>query len=169
MTKYEDVVSEYVERMAIYRKESNRLRDKITMREKQIVRLNAKQDRLQYPHWTEGLLRPLWEEVKTKFQTLEFEDASEERLVPLGMCCRVTVFAKYNAEILMVGFVPGDVDKGELYYETGKEESPGAYFNFTGNPNGFGRVKELVTSVRQIENFLRRQLVEDVFPEAHND
>jgi len=165
MNRYQGISNNFKEQFLAYKKEDRRIADKIVQRSNQIARLEKRRTKLAYPHWTAELLRPLWEEVKTHFLMVEFSDKKDEYMYPMGMNSRVTLFAKYGGETLMVAFVTGSLKKGELYYETGGITQENAYDCVT-NPNGFGRKKELVTSVEQIVGFIKRQITEKVYPET---
>jgi len=161
---FEEITKDYIERYDQYKTDEAKIDGRIKQRRSQILRLERKGENLylRIPFWTEDLLRPLWVQVIDKLSSImDFKD--EYTFNPMGMCARVSLFPKYKGKTLMVCFVPGDINKGELRYETGKTDDGRKFSDEGNNPNGFGRTSEPVTSVDQIVNFLVRQTVEDVY------
>ena len=132
--------------------EIQKVKDKIIQREKQIYRLEKKKSRLQENGWWGDLLiRPIMELVKAKFPQLNWD---LERLVPMGMCCRVSVFAKLNGvTVAMIGFTPMDTENGIVNYDI--SERKGDYMS---DPNGFGIKSEPLTDIKDLFKHIEKQL-----------
>ncbi len=108
-----------------------------------------------YPHWTDDLLKPLWKEVMKQLPEVKFERG--EKFTPMGLCSRVSLFPDYKGKTLMVCFIPGNLEKGELLFETDEviENFPKGSIGYM---NGFGKASLPVESVEQIVNFLKSQI-----------
>ena len=93
------------------------VRNRICQREKQIARLKIKESRLVNNGWWGNLIRPIMKLVKEKFPQIKWDD---ERLVPMGLCCRVSVFGELDRKddgLMMLCFVP---HYNGIAYETGE-------------------------------------------------
>lgn len=146
----ENAIAEQAKRKAI--------EEKIEMRRKQIYRLEKKLDK-QRAWWGDILIRPIMEAVKEKYPQLTWDD---ERLVPLGLRCAVSVFAhvgedKYENCVASITFTPGDTEKGEIWFDTG--EKRGNYPSGSlGDLNGLSNVTKKVESLEEIFNHIDKDL-----------
>lgn len=131
---------------------------KIKQREMQIERLKKKLDK-QWDNswWGEILIRPIMEMVKAKFLKLTWDD---ERLIPLGLCSRVSVFGHIGDKtVCMIAFTPSNLNEGIIAFDTG--EKKGSYPQGSiGDLNGFQNVSEDIHDIEQIYKHIEKQLNE---------
>jgi hypothetical protein len=132
------------------------LEAKIALKEKQIERLKKRVEN-NYPYWTDNLIKPLMEEVEKRMPELTFED---KKYVPMGLCCRVSIFPMFKEKTLMLSFIPGNLENGELRIEPGERNDQVYSTGSIAELNGFGKVSVPVTSVKQIVSLLRKQMAE---------
>ena len=145
----------YVEKQQAIKK----VEDRIEMREAQIQRLEKKKRKLEEKaSWTENLIRPILELVKAKFPNIVWED---ERLTPMGLCCRVWVFGRVggteDGKLVGIPFIPYDINNGILGFETDKviEQFPKGSI---GAMNGMGKETVVLKDIRQIYNLIQDKL-----------
>jgi len=157
----------YIQAYSQYREISKALESKIDRRNKQITRL---QERLKkhgrsFPRWTEILLRPVLNGIKEQLPGWEADD---EQLNPMGLGCRVSVFfhpvprhselKNFDPDLyIYIVFMPGDLDKGELLFQTGEQEqrfAPGTI----GEINGFNYRCKKLDSISEAVNHLQKQI-----------
>lgn len=129
--------------------------DHIRKEIERLQRLKTKLWNSKKTSWTENLIRPLLNEVKDLMPEITGWD--DDRLIPMGLMCRVSVFPKYNGKSLYLPFLPGNTDEGELLIETDKRtneypEDSVAYLN------GLGKESITVESAEQIVEILRKQI-----------
>mgnify|MGYP001611918873 CR=1 FL=1 len=153
MKTLEIIREEYLAKKA----EIAKVEAKIIERRKQIDRLNKKERRLSDANWwVDALIRPVMELVKAKFPQLTWDD---ERLIPMGMGCRVHVFAKHNDKsVAYLAFSPDNGD-GKLWFETG-EVKEGYPSGSIGAMNGFDRVQKPLERIEELYSHIVRQLAE---------
>ena len=152
MKTIEEITTGYV---TSYKKYDG-LNDKIREKEKQIERLKNRREKISF-RWTQDILKPIVQEVEKHLPELEF--CKDERYTPMGLCSRVSIFPKYKGETLMVNFIPLDLTKGEIGFETGVQET---YYpkGSIGEVNGMGREYKAIVSVQQVVDFLKGQMKE---------
>ncbi|ANH81670.1 hypothetical protein A8C56_12365 [Niabella ginsenosidivorans] len=155
----------FCSRFQTFKTTRNEIQNKIYVRQRQIERLNQRLKKLHGPHWTEDLLRPVLDEIKKQ---LPGWDYGADRLIPMGLGCRVSVFFtkerfsrspnQYNRnKSISIVFLPGELDNAELLYETGKQLN--RYGPDTiGAINGFNRVTKPLQSVEEAVSFLKAQI-----------
>lgn len=133
-----------------------RVRERIEQREKQIERLRKKEDRLlDTRSWCDDLIRPIMELLKVKFP--EITEWDDERLTPMGLCSRVSLFPKYKGETLIICFTPHNLSNGIIAYDT--EENTKRYPKGTlGYYSDMGKVSEPITDIEQVFNHIERQI-----------
>lgn len=126
--------------------------DKILQREVQIERLQKKRSKLQENGWWGDLIiRPIMELVKEEFPQLSWD---LERLVPMGMCNRISVFAKCNGiTVAMIGFTPMDIENGIVNYDVSDRKG-----DYMSDPNGFSIKSEALTDIKDLFNHIEKQL-----------
>lgn len=130
------------------------------------MRLNevSKQD------WKETLIRPVVEKLKTEFPELYWDD---RYLTPMGVACKFYVNAfsspefkdlsgKEKFDLFVAGVVlePGDIGKGEVYYETGNlvPEEQRYKQGTIGYNCGLNREVKKMKSAGEIVELVKRQL-----------
>ena len=138
------------------RLEIERVYKRIRQREAQIVRLDNKASKLrENTYWGEILIRPIIELLKVKFP--EITEWDDERLTPLGMCSRVSIFPKYKEETLIICFTPTDLENGVISYDTEentKEFPKGSLGYF----NDMGKEAVAITDIEQVFNHIQKQI-----------
>ena len=87
-------------------------------------------------------------------------DFDKEPLNTFGLRSECPVFGYVDAEmqsyVVYICFTPGDLDKGEIYFDTGKkcEVPAGSIADW----NNFGNERKIVTNAGQIVKFVKSQL-----------
>lgn len=132
-----------------------KIEEKIHMREKQIKRLKKKLERAWNitPSWTEFLLRPLLNEIKALLPQVEWEE--DDRLIPMGLMSRVSIFGKYKKQTIYLPFIPADLrNEGEIMFEADKQKE---FYpeGSIGKLNGMGKDKFVIESAEQVVNYLK--------------
>lgn len=161
------IQEDYINAYSRYQQLQDVLQQKIKIRTKQIERLQHKLTRHggNFPRWTENLLRPVLNRVK---EQLPGWIADDGQLTPMGLGCRVSVFfhplnhyselqAGDTANYIYIVFLPGDLDKGELLYQTGEQNhrfAPGTI----GEINGFNQVSKKLESIDEAVRYLQQQI-----------
>lgn len=127
-------------------------------------RLEEHKDKLRFPYWIDGLLRPVIGQINEQLSGWQWNKGS---LTPLGIGTRVTVFFNkdkfprntdkhsYCNYIYMV-FLPGELSKGQLLYETGETATrfaPGTI----GAMNGFNKMTKPLETIEEAVHFLKKQ------------
>lgn len=121
-----------------------------------IKKLEAKRDKFYstYWFWTNRLVKPIMKMIKARFPEIVWED---DRLVPLGLMNRVSVFGKYKGETLMLSFLPSDTEHGRISFETDKkvqdypENSIGAW-----NHMGYEQIE--LNDIQQLYDYVQKQM-----------
>lgn len=125
---------------------------KIVSKEKQVDRLKNKKNKLQGSNWWgETLVKPIIELVKVKFP--ETTDWDDNRLVALGLKCRVGVFGTYKGETIGITFCPHDLDKGLVSFENGMKGLHPVH-----DLNGFCYKDEVLLNIEQVYDYIQNQL-----------
>lgn len=161
----ETIKNKYVESYRLYQEERNALDEKIAKRhediaraERSIERLNKKKLELEHPSWVEMLVKPIAEKFSEEF------GLSYDIYGPFGIRAYVTIYWMENKEISIVEqptksltLEPFDLEKGQLYYETGKKREGVCYHpNSIGAMNGMDReVLPLPDSFDEIKALIR--------------
>ena len=104
-------------------------------------------------HWTDCLIRSLLNEVKTLMP--EITEWDDDRLTPMGLMCRVSVFPKYNGKTLYLPFLHGA--GADLLIET-KEIEDTYPEGSIGAMNGMGKKSITIESAEQIVEILKEQM-----------
>ena len=84
---YSEIIMEYVTNYNAYLTESNRIYERIDMRNAQIKRLEKKREKLQCPRWTETILKPIAEALTREY----FPNRTFDILGPFGLCSRASI------------------------------------------------------------------------------
>lgn len=86
-----------------YEKQNESFEKKISLKRKQLERLEKRKDQLKYPHWIEHVLKPLGFEIEKKLLDYKFND----NLLTFGLGCECPLmFKKENEKSLMITFRP---------------------------------------------------------------
>ncbi len=178
MKTFDEIKAEYMVKELAWQKEDNYLAQKIAKYEAKIKLLHKLMFRSQTkktnnwsknPSWVKELVNPIAELLH-----FHYPNRSLEILGPFGLRSYVAIYlikdnayhetrekALYAAHfagdnILSVTLVPGDLSKGELYYETGariNEFNPGTI----GEINGMNHVSEPLDSIDPLLAILAKQ------------
>jgi hypothetical protein len=165
---FASISTAYAQQLNEHRDKINAVRAKIDVKEKQLARLQTKEKAFNavYPRWTELLLRPLLIRLQELFPEYKWD---EDSLTPMGLGSRVLVFFVKDATLpqadrydegnsIYVSFQPGELDKGELLYETGdntQSYKPGTI----GEINGFNNVTKPVETIEEIIAFMKSKII----------
>lgn len=138
-------------------KKISQIRNRIEQRKKQIVRLENKRNKLwEYSFWGDYLIPPIMKLVKNKFPDIIWDD---DRLTPMGLCSRISLFGKIKDKLIILCFTPSNLNEGIIAYDT--EERKGSYpENSIGAWNDMNKVSEDITSIEQIYAHIEKQLKE---------
>lgn len=101
--------------------------------------------------WGDVLIKPIMKELNIKFPDIRWDS----KLSPMGFKCRVPVFAYINGEMAFsITFVPEDLTKGEISFETGNliDQSKGY------DTHGFNLECEIITDIQQVFDYVEKQL-----------
>tara|TARA_R110000772_G_C13310268_1_gene440074 strand:+ start:17119 stop:17595 length:477 start_codon:yes stop_codon:yes gene_type:complete len=141
------------------RNEIKKIKARIEQREAQIQRLQKKRWRREEDnHWTQNVLRPIMDLVKTKFPNLVWNDFN---YTPMGMRNAVSVFARHKdtPEESCIGsivFTPNWLDGGVVHYDT--KEKTHAPNNSISDLNGFNNKTAPLTDIQQLYDHVQKQL-----------
>lgn len=109
-------------------------RDEIQVKERSIERAKKKINKLYSQlSWTELLLRPIVDYIRNKYTNISWKDY--ERLVPLGIMSRVTIYGIYNDQDISISFIPCELPHIALETSNRIEVYP---TESIGNVNGMG-------------------------------
>lgn len=126
--------------------DTERIREKIQEREKQIERLKKKLEKREkdyyekdFPNWIETIVKPL-------MQDLEYKTGLHGEIYgPFGLCCKTSIYLREDMEksiteqsTLHITIEP-PMNDGKIYYETG-EVKEGYAKDSIGALNGMNRV-----------------------------
>ena len=90
--------------------------------------------------------------VKAEFPQLSWDT---ERLVPMGMCCRVSVFAKMDGEtVAMIGFTPS-VDG--VNFDVSQRNG-----DYMSDPNGFSIKSKPLTDIKDLFTHVESQIKKEL-------
>jgi len=110
MFNHKDIRQTYALRLAEHRKAQESLRQKIQATSKRLDKLNAKYNKMPYPHWLDHYLMPIAEAL-----THEFPNSRYELAGPFGLDCETSISLYQDKELLsFLQFVPGNLDEGEI-------------------------------------------------------
>lgn len=120
----------------------------------QIERLKKRKDNLwNKSSWTEDLVKPLLNELKPLFP--EITEWDDDRLIPMGLMCRASLFPKYKGKSICLPFLPGDLNEGELLIEIDKVlDAP----NSSNIRNTIGTEFITVDSVETVAEIIRKKI-----------
>jgi len=163
-TRLATIAANYAEQLAAYNAGREKLDTAIGKLQNRQAALERKKQKLNFPYWTEKLLRPVLDEIKPQLPGWACDD---ERLTPMGIGCRVSVFfckrgLPKNADpwqegkYIYIVFSPGELDNGELWYETGKKTDRFG-LGTIGELNGFNQITKVLDSVEEAVNHLKNQ------------
>jgi len=124
----------------------------ITRRKAIIERHEDKIEKLREKSWWGDLLiKPIMKELNIKFPDIKWDS----KISPMGFKSRVPMFAYINGKMAFsVTFVPEDLTKGEISFETGKliDQSKGY------DGHGFNLECEVITDIQQVFDYVEKQL-----------
>lgn len=126
---------------------------KIALKNKQIDKLMLKKQKINDSNWWgDSIIRPIIELIKLKFpQTTKWDD---DRLIPMGMKCRVSVFGKYREQTIGITFCPNDLSKGLISFENGMKG-----LHPYRDLNGFCYKDDIIIDIEQVYVYIQEQLV----------
>ena len=152
MKPLSEIQSDYVNKQ----NDITKVQEKIHKLEAQINRLRTKKDKLQdKAWWGDNLIRPIMEHVKAKFPDLVWDD---KNLVPMGLGCKVSIFAHLNGEtVAYLVFSPGNSKTGTILYETGETKN-NFHHNSIGAMNGFNNVSKVVETIGEVLDYVQKQI-----------
>lgn len=121
----------------------------------QIERLKKKQEKNTYPHWTDGFLRPVLDELARLTPEIEWEDRKE--LPVFGLRCNCSVFGHHDHSGCTVGVTfTCDTETQTLFYDIGRKKGRYAADSL-GGLNGFDNITAPVTCMDDLVEFVRQQ------------
>lgn len=160
----EKIKKEYLIESERFNTERSQIEEQIEKRrielaraERSIERNEAKLSQLKHPSWIDGLVNPIAEYFAKEF------DLDYEVFGPFGIRAQVTIYWRADMDLSIteqpvnsLSLIPGDLSKGELYYQTGEErEGHGYARNSIGYLNGFHKeVKPLPDSLDDIRDLI---------------
>jgi hypothetical protein len=164
MQTFESITNRYIGQLNSYTNKEKLLSEKMLQLQLKLNTLQQRKDKLHFPYWVHTLLRPIVRQIRLQLTDWVCED---KRFTPLGIGCRVTVFfikkgLPKNADkwqegnSIYITFLPGQLSKGELYYETGEKNNRFEYGTL-GAINGFNQITKVLESVEEAIAFLKRQ------------
>ncbi|HLO91592.1 MAG TPA: hypothetical protein VK172_10555 [Lentimicrobium sp.] len=105
--------------------------------------------------WGDRLVRPIYKMVKAKFPEIRWDKG--DRLVPMGIMSRISVFGMYKNKTVMMSFLPTDLDKGLISFETDKklEEYPE---NSIAAWNNMGYEQIQLTDIQLLYDYVQKQI-----------
>lgn len=127
---------------------------KISLKNRQIDRLITKKQKIQNDNWWgDAIVRPIIELIKLKFpQTTKWDS---DRLLPMGMKCRISVFGKYKDKTIGITFCPNDLSKGLISFENGMKG-----LHPVRDLNGFCYKDDIILDIEQVYSYIQNQLTE---------
>ncbi len=152
-----NIIKESQEKYIAFQEAMNLIKNKITVREKQIERLKLRDNKLhEQSWWGDILIRPVMEEVKKKYPNLSWDD---EKLTPMGLRCAVSIFADDNKGKTAVWllFTPGNLNLGEIWYDTGVKKKEFAEGTI-GYINGMNNLSVVLQSMDQLYKHIDNQI-----------
>lgn len=128
---------------------------KIVWHQRRIDRYKKKINNLDFPHWTENLVRPIIAEVARLTPDIEWEN--DKRLCTLGLRCECPIFGKTkDGHTVGITFTPPHSGANLPYYDTGEHKQsflPGTI----GEINGMNNVSKQVESIEELVAMIRRK------------
>ncbi len=142
----QEIIENFKARMRKYRRDRQRICE---LSEK----IAAMRDELECPRWRDELVEPLAREMADRF------GLSYEVMGPFGICARVPIYFEDSDGNTVAGLTlqPGNLDEGELYYETGETADrfePGTMGEINGMNNVTERLPQDMDEIAEI--FARR-------------
>ena len=93
--------------------------------------------------------------LKAKFP--EITEWDDEKLTPMGLCSRVSLFPIYKGETLIICFTPHDLNNGIIAYDT--EENTMKYPEGSlGYYSNMGKESVAITDIEQVFNHIQKQI-----------
>lgn len=148
----------YLKQTQDYKMTTKKLYAELTNAERIIERNKKALNQLVFPSWVDSLVKPIGEYF-TKELDLDYEIYG-----PFGMRAQVTIYWRKDMDksiteqpVKSLSLVPGDLSKGELFYETGKEKNNHGYEKGSiGYLNGFHKdTKLLPNSIDEIKKLIK--------------
>lgn len=162
MNTLKEIQSAYSEKYEAYRTEKKTFQDKIDesnrkieWHQRRIARYEKRIRRMDFPHWTDNLVRPIMAEVERLTPDIKWEE--KDRLPTFGLRCECPVFGKTEeGHTVGICFTPGSHIDGNVRYDTGETKS--RYSSGTlGEINGMNNVCKEVESIDELVAFVRRR------------
>lgn len=103
--------------------------------------------------WGDLLIKPIMKELNIKFPDIQWDI----KMSPMGFKSRVPMFAYIDGKMAFsVTFVPEDLTKGEISFETGNliDQSKGY------DAHGFNTECEIITDIQQVFDYVEKRIVE---------
>ena len=137
-----DIVQESAKKYVDNKNEIKRRERIIERHEKKISSIRSKN------WWGDIILTPIMNAVRERFKDVEWDD---NRFVPMGLRNAVSVFGKYQGEILMLRFTPSA--DGFVNLDIKPEYST----------HGFGSKTAIVDNIDVVFNHVETQIKEKIF------
>ena len=156
------IQSAYSEIYQAYKSERQSYQDKIDESERKIEWHKRRKERyekrirkMDFPHWTDNLVRPVMREIERLTPDIVWEE--RDRLPTFGIRCECPVFGK-TAEGHTVGicFTPGSNIEEKLWYDTGEVKARFSSGTI-GEINGMNNVSKPVDSIEELIAFVRQK------------
>lgn len=137
------------------RNEINILEKKVQQKQKQITRLeNRISKQRENSWWGYVLVRGIMDLVKIKFPNIVWDD---DKLIPMGMKCRISVFGKVNNKTVGITFVPTNLMEGTIAFENGFKNNSYPKDSL-GDLNGFCYKDENINNIEQVYKYINSQI-----------
>lgn len=146
-TSFESIQSEYRRKLDCYKTQEVTLKAKIE-------RLKRKQERNNYPRWTDHFVRPVMDELARLTPEIEWE--LKDTLNTFGLRGECPIFGKTASGRTIAITFTCDYSSGTLYYDTGMLNSR-FKTNTLGDLNGYNNVIAPVENMQMLVDFVRRQ------------
>lgn len=128
--------------------------------QKKYSNVEKKKNELQYPYWTENLLRPILDIVAKERPLIQWDFQNEKKLNTFGMRAECPVFGYYKgACIISLTFTPTDIKHGIISMDNG--EYDGVRKDTLHDLNNFGNKRDVVVSIKQILAYVDKQFKEN--------
>jgi len=144
-----------------------KLQEKMELKYRQIERLKTRSNKIHESFWWANvLIKPIIEALRQEFPEIYFDD---HQLTAMGMRCAVSVFGcekePQDGEdcktLCGITFTTGDINKGELYYDTGKYRTGERFRASIRDYNGFDNITAPITDIQVLIDHVKRQVKEN--------
>lgn len=106
-----EITEPFVNTLANYKNERDKIDAKIELRKQQINRLETKQNKLIMPYWVDEIMKPLADQIMKSYEGFEYDLSG-----PFGICSKIHLCIQKNESIhRYIIFQPGNIEWGELY------------------------------------------------------